>query len=179
MIYALVLYSGPKYCLEHERARFLSTRFDTTDLGLRVGVFVARTRGLRRRRPRSCRRWRSHHGTVSAPDRRLGWGRCGNPTGRTTRSSLIAGFHAALALEYKISPGLKCTIARASALPNGFRHDSKPALLICGAIRIEVNHFTIAKADAESFLNKHVAIFFLGKCRFAAGTALCAGLLLK
>ena len=166
--------------LEHERASFLSTRFDTTNLGLGVGVLVSGTLGLRRRRPRSCRRWRSHHSTVSVPDRRLGWGRCcGNPTGRTAGSSLIAGFHATLALEHKVSPGLECTIAGASALPNGFRHDSKPAFLVCGAIRIEVNHFSITKSDAESLLNKHVPIFFLGKRRLAAGAALCAGLLLN
>jgi hypothetical protein len=59
---------------------------------------------------------------------------------------------------------------------------SNETLLICGAIRIEVNHFTIAKADAESFLNKHVAIFFLAtsegdqhKGRFPPQICICRG----
>jgi hypothetical protein len=157
MIYALVLYSGPKYCLEHERGSGAPApqsprpRHKHTHSQPEIGSVEAR---------RQKTRWRSHHGTVSAPDRRLGWGRCGNPTGRTTRSSLIAGFHA-----MRIAPQIR----RA-----GFESCLKP---LGRALALAMVH--LSPGHAESFLNKHVAIFFLGKCRFAAGTALCAGLLLK
>lgn len=40
---ALEFYSFLEYCLEHERAGFLPTCFDSTHLGLRMSVLVSRT----------------------------------------------------------------------------------------------------------------------------------------
>jgi len=93
--------------------------------------------------------------------------------------SLAPCLHAALALEHQIGPRLDGPAAGGRTFSNSLRHNSEPAVLVCGAVRVEINDFAVAEADTESFFNKHIAIFFLGKCRLAAATISRTGLFLK
>jgi hypothetical protein len=87
--------------------------------------------------------------------------------------------NASLTLEHKVGPGLDCTISRGRALANSFRHDSEPSFLVGGAVGVEVNHFAISEANPESLFNKHIAVFFLCKCRLSATSIFGACLFLK
>ena len=50
-----------------------------------------------------------------------------------------------------------------SFFTNNVDQDSHPSFLLFGAVGIEIDGFTICKADAETFLDEHVAFFLSGK----------------
>jgi hypothetical protein len=91
----------------------------------------------------------------------------------------LSRHHAALALEHKIRPGLDCAISGGRALTDSLGHDSEPTFLVCSAVGVKVNHFTISKANPETLFDKHVAVFFLCEGRLPATAIFGAGLLLK
>ena len=53
-----------------------------------------------------------------------------------------------------------------------FGKNLHPAILLSGAISIEVDGFSVGKSDAKAFLNKHVPLFFFSKCRLSPTFAL-------
>lgn len=55
-------------------------------------------------------------------------------------------------------------ICIADAAANDFLQHLHPSFLVLGGIRVKVNHFAIVEANAEAFLDKHVAVFLFRKC---------------
>lgn len=55
-------------------------------------------------------------------------------------------------------------ICIADAAANYFLQHLHPSFLVLSGIRVKVNHFAIVEANAETFLDKHVAVFLFRKC---------------
>ena len=53
-----------------------------------------------------------------------------------------------------------------------------PTIFLCSAVGVKVDGLTIGEANAESFFNKHVALFLLCESRLSSATTLARSLLL-
>ena len=74
----------------------------------------------------------------------------------------------ALLCQNKVGPGFSL----AGVFAHNLRENLHPAILLGGAISIKVDCFSISKADAEAFFDKHIPFFFFSKCRFSPTFAL-------
>lgn len=131
--------------------------------GRRYGV------SLRNRKPSRCATLHVH-----APSARVNAARLGTPAQRL------------LPLKNELAPfGLGASVADAvivtahAIATDDFVQDLHPAVLVMGAVSIEVDDLAVVEADAEALFDKHVALFFLGEGRSPALTTLAGGLLLR
>lgn len=81
--------------------------------------------------------------------------------------------------ENKICPWFGLATSRRVALSNGLREDFHPTVLLCPAVGVEVNNLSVAEANSETFFDKHIALFLLGKGRFTSSTTLSRCLFLS
>ena len=66
--------------------------------------------------------------------------------------------------ENDIRPGLDLL----KVLAHHIRQHAHPTVLFGGAVGVEVDGFTVGKANAEAFLDEHIAFFFFGEGGFPA-----------
>lgn len=86
-----------------------------------------------------------------------------------------SSLEAVLAFQDEITPAPFGTVA---FLANATLEDLHPAFLISSGVGIEIDDFAVVESNTESFFNKHVSFFFLGKSRLTSFTTSTARLLL-
>ena len=74
-----------------------------------------------------------------------------------------AGSSCALLCQDNVGPGFRL----GEVFAYDFRENLHPAILLSGAISIEVDGLSVSKADAETFFDKHVPLLFFSKGRFS------------
>lgn len=78
--------------------------------------------------------------------------------------------------EHDIAPGRAISALAVGA--DALVQDFHPAFLVFARVGVEVDHFTVAEADAEAFFDKHVALFLFCEAGFATTATLTSRLFL-
>lgn len=78
--------------------------------------------------------------------------------------------------EHHIAPGR--AISALTVGTDALVQDFHPAFLIFARVGVKVYHFTVAEADAEAFLDEHVALFLFCEAGFATTATLTSRLFL-
>lgn len=101
-----------------------------------------------------------------------------NTTSAGTIRGITFDFHAAFTLQNELGPCLDLAVSGACAFADSFREYFHPAILLCGAVGVEIDDLAVTEANAEAFLNEHVAFFLFRERRLSTAATPCGSLLL-